>query len=590
MCIIDPMYIETVPNRNSPPAILLREGWREGKKTRKRTLANLSVWPRHKIANLSVWPRHKIETLRRLLRDEALVSPQDLFSTHQTLPHGHVEAVLKAMRKLGLEQIISAKRCRERDLVMAMIAQRLLHPCSKLATTRDWHTTTLAEELSVQDAGEDELYQALDWLLERQPRIEKKLAGRHLCDGGLVLYDVSSSYYEGHTCPLARFGHNRDGKKGLPIIVYGVMTDSEGRPIAVQVYPGNTGDPTTVEDQVEKLRQQFHLSRVVLVGDRGMLTQPQIEKLKAHPGLGWITALTSAAIRPLLEDGALQLSLLDEKNLAEITTPQYPGERLMACYNPLLEEERGRKRQALLQATEKLLSKISQQVARRTKKPIKQAEIALKVGKVLGRYKMGKHFDLTTGEGTFQFSRRQESIQREASLDGIYVIRTSESQERLSAEDTVRSYKSLAQVERAFRSLKAIDLLIRPIRHRTEDRVPAHIFLCLLAYYVEWHMRRAWASLLFQDEELLQTRKHRDPILPVTPSESAQKRKTTHQTSEGFPVHSFQTLMTDLASRARVTYRLHGEPSGPTFQQVPEPTPLQAKAYQLLDSFPVAGN
>jgi transposase len=573
------MYIETVPNRNSPPAILLREGWREGKKTRKRTLANLSDWP-----------QGKIETLRRLLRDETLVSPQDLFSTQQTLPHGHVEAVLNAMRKLGLEQMISAKRCRERDLVVAMIAQRLLHPCSKLATTRDWHTTTLAEELSVENASEDELYQAMDWLLERQPHIEKKLAERHLADGGLVLYDVSSSYYEGHSCPLARFGHNRDGKKGLPIIVYGVMTDSEGRPIAVQVYPGNTGDPTTVEDQVEKLRQQFQLSRVVLVGDRGMLTQPQIEKLKVHPGLGWITALTTAAIRPLLESGALQLSLLDEKNLAEITAPQYPGERLMACYNPLLEEERGRKRQALLEATEKELAKISQQVARRTKKPMKQTEIALKVGKVLGRYKMGKHFAHTIGEGTFQFSRRQESIQQEASLDGIYVIRTSESQERLSAEDTVRSYKSLAQVERAFRSLKGIDLLIRPIRHRTQDRVPAHIFLCLLAYYVEWHMRRAWASLLFQDEQLPMSRKHRDPILPAMPSESAREKKITHQTADGLPVHSFHTLMAELASRARVTYRLHAEPSGPSFQQVPDPTLLQAKAYQLLASFPVAGN
>jgi transposase len=573
------MYIETVPNRNSPPAILLREGWREGRKTHKRTLANLSAWP-----------QHKIETLRRLLRDETLLSPQDLFCTQQTLPQGHVEAVLRAIRRLGLEQMISPKRCRERDLVVAMIAQRLLHPCSKLATTRDWHTTTLAEELSVEDGGEDELYKAMDWLLKRQPRIEKKLAQRHLADGGLVLYDVSSSYYEGHSCPLARFGHNRDGKKGLPIIVFGVMTDFEGRPVAVQVYPGNTGDPTTVEDQVEKLRQQFQLSRVVLVGDRGMLTQPQIEKLKAHPGLGWITALTSAAIRPLVESGALQLSLLDEKNLAEITAPQYPGERLIACYNPLLEEERGRKRQALLEATEKELAKISQQVARRTHKPMKEAQIALKVGKVLGRYKMGKHFAHTIGEGTFQFCRRPESIQQEASLDGIYVIRTSESQQRLSAEDTVRSYKSLAHVERAFRSLKGISLLIRPIRHRTEDRVPAHIFLCLLAYYVEWHMLRAWAALLFEDEQLPQTRKQRDPILPATPSESALQKKITHQTADGLPVHSFQTLMAHLASRARVTYRLQADPSGPTFQQLPTPTPLQAKAYQLLASFPVAGN
>jgi ribosomal protein L35 len=309
------MYIETVPNRNSPPAILLREGWREGSKTFKRTLANLSHWP-----------QQKIETFRRLLQDEPLVSPQDLFCTHKTLPHGHVEAILTAMRKLGLDSLLAAKRCRERDLVMAMIAARLLHPCSKLATTREWHTTTLAEELSVADATEDDLYQAMDWLLQRQPRIEKKLAARHLSEDCLVLYDVSSSYYEGHTCPLARYGHDRDGKKGLPVIVYGVMTDGEGRPIAVEVYPGNTGDTTTVADQVEKLRDRFQLSRVVLVGDRGMLTQPQIDKMKMHPGLSWITALTSVAIRGLLETGALQLSLLDETNLAEITSPDYPGE------------------------------------------------------------------------------------------------------------------------------------------------------------------------------------------------------------------------------------------------------------------------
>src|SRR5438132_3674908 len=331
------MYIETVPNRNSPPAVLLREGWREGSKTLKRTLANLSHWP-----------QRKIDAFRRLLQDEPLVSPQDLFRTRQTLPHGHVEAILMAMHKLGLDSLLAAKRCRERDLVMAMIATRLLHPCSKLATTREWHTTTLAEELSVADATEDDLYQAMDWLLERQPRIEKKLAARHLSEDGLVLYDVSSSFYEGRTCPLAQFGHDRDGKKGLPIIVYGVMTNGEGCPVAVSVYAGNTGDPTTVADQIEKLRERFGLVRVVMVGDRGMLTQPQIDKLKQHSGLGWITALTSTAIQELVKQGALQLSLLDEKNLAEITAPDYPGERLMVCHNPVLGEQRQRKRQALL--------------------------------------------------------------------------------------------------------------------------------------------------------------------------------------------------------------------------------------------------
>jgi transposase len=574
-----PMYIETVPNRNSSPAVLLREGWRQGSKTLKRTLANLSHWP-----------QQKIETFRRLLQDEPLVSPQDLFCTLKTLPHGHVEAILMAMRKLGLDSLLAAKRCRERDLVMAMIAARLLHPCSKLATTREWHTTTLAEELSVADATEDDLYQAMDWLLERQPRIEKKLAARHLSEDCLVLYDVSSSYYEGHTCPLAQYGHDRDGKKRLPIIVYGVMTDGEGRPIAVQVYPGNTGDPTTVADQVEKLRDRFQLSRVVLVGDRGMLTQPQIDKMKTHPGLGWITALTSVAIRGLLETGALQLSLLDETNLAEITSPDYPGERLMVCHNPLLEEERGRKRRELLEATETALTKVSKQVERRKKKPLKEAEIALKVGKVLGCYKMGKHFLYTIGEGKFQWSRREQTIEQEAKLDGIYVIRTSESVARLSAADTVRSYKSLAQVERAFRTLKGVDLLIRPIRHRTEDRVPAHIFLCLLAYYVEWHLRQAWAPLLFEDEQLAQERRRRDPILPATGSPSAQEKKLTRQTADGFPVHSFATLMAELASRARVTYGLKSEESTPSFQQVPEPTALQAKAYALLALLPVVGN
>jgi transposase len=573
------MYVEIVPNRNSPPAILLREGWREGNKTRKRTLANLSDWP-----------KEKIESLRRLLRDEPLVSPQDLFRTQQTLPHGHVEAILNTMRKFGLDSLISAKRCRERDLVVAMIAERLIHPCSKLATTRDWHSTTLAEELGVSDATEDDLYEAMDWLLERKPRIEKKLAERHLSDDCLVLYDVSSSYYEGRTCPLAQYGHDRDGQKGLPIIVYGVITDVTGRPIAVDVYPGNTSDQKTVVDQIEKLQKSFGLSRVVLVGDRGMLTQPQIEKIKEHSGWGWITALTSVAIRQLAEKGALQLSFLDEKNLAEVASPDYPGERLIACNNPLLKEERGRKRQELLEASEKGFTKIAKEVTRRKKKPLKEAEIAMKVGKVLGRYKMSKHFVCTMGEGSFQWARREESIQAEARLDGIYILRTSESKERLSAEDTVRSYKRLSEVERAFRCLKGIDLLVRPIHHRDEQRVEAHIFLCLLAYYLEWHMRKAWASLLFEDGELSEERKRRDPILPAKPSESAQQKKRTRKTADGFPVHSLKTLMAELASRARVTYTVGSDSASPSFKQVPQPTPLQARAYELLSLLPVAGN
>jgi len=572
------MYIETVPNRNSPPAILLREGWREGKKTHKRTLANLSDWP-----------KQKIETLRRLLRDETLVSPDDLVDTKKTLPHGHVEAILGTIRKLGLDSMIASKPCRERDLVVAMIAERLIHPCSKLATTRRWHATSLAEELGVEDADEDDLYEAMDWLLARQQRIEKKLAQRHLVDGALVLYDVTSSYYEGHTCPWARHGHDRDGQKGLPIIVYGVLTDNEGRPIAVHVYTGNTGDPTTVADQVTKLREQFGLSRVVLVGDRGMLTQPQIDKLKEHPGLGWITALTSVAIRKLVDEGALQLSLFDRKNLAEVTSKDYPGERLVVCFNPLLAEERVRKRQELLAATEQELVKLARAVARRKKKLMTQSEIGIKAGKVLGRYKVGKHFMLKIGEGTFTWTRRAEAIEREAALDGIYVIRVTEPKERLSSEDTVRTYKGLSQVERAFRCLKAIDLLVRPIRHRTEDRVPAHIFLCMLAYYVEWHMRKALAPILFEDEELEKDRKRRDPILPAKPSESVKMKKWTHVTPDGLPVHDFTSLMSDLASRSRVTYKLASKGIDLTFKQVPAPTDLQRRAYGLLGLLPVSG-
>jgi transposase len=572
------MYIETVPNRNSPPAILLREGWRQGKKTYKRTLANLSGWP-----------AHKIETLRRLLRDEQLVSPQDLFETEKTLPHGHVEAILGTIRKLGLESVISAKHCPERDLVVAMIAGRLIHPCSKLATTRHWHTTTLAEELSVQYADEDDLYAAMDWLLERKGRIEKKLAERHLTDGSTVLYDVTSSYYEGRTCPWAEFGHDRDGRKGLPIIVYGVMTDDEGRPVSVEVYRGNTGDPTTVADQVEKLRQKFALSRVVLVGDRGMLTQTQIRELKKHPGLGWITALRSAAIRKLVDGGALQLSLFDEKNLAEIKSPDYPDERLMVCFNPILAGERGRKRGELLQSTEVGLTKLAQEVARRTRTPLKQSEIGVKAGKILGRYKVAKHFTLKIRDGGFEWARREDAIKKEAELDGIYVIRTSEPTERLSAADTVRRYKSLSQVERMFRCLKALDLLVRPIRHRSEERVPAHIFLCMLAYYVEWHLRQALAPILFEDEELEKERKRRDPVLPAKPSESVKMKKRTHTTLDGLPVHDFDSLMAELATCGKVTYKLKSKEIDLRINQQPDLTPLQRRAYELLGLLPVIG-
>lgn len=573
------MYVETVPNRKSPPAILLRESWREGKKVKKRT-----------VANLSRWPAERVESLRRLLRGETLVSPDDVFATERTLPHGGVEGVLGSIRKLGLDGVIASKRCRERDLVLAMVAEQLIHPCSKLATTRLWHSTTLSEELGVTDADEDELYRAMDWLVARQRRIENKLAGRHLCEGGLVLYDVTSSYYEGKRCPLVRYGHNRDGKKGAPVIVYGVMTDGEGRPVAVDVYPGNTADPTTVPDQVEKLQRRFGLSRVVLVGDRGMLTKTQVEHLRAHPGLGWISALRGPSVRKLVEGGELQMSLFDEKNVAEITSPEYPGERLIACFNPLLAEERRGKREELLAATETGLSRVSQQVSRPRRNPLGKAEIGLRVGRVLHRFKVGKHFKLKIEDGLFEWSRREESIRGEEALDGIYVIRTSEPKERISPDDVVRNYKSLAQVERAFRTLKGLEVLVRPIRHRKDPRVRAHVFVCFLAYYVEWHMRKALAPLLFEDEEREQNRKTRDPVAPARPSPSARRKKATHFTPDGLPVHSFHTLLKDLATRCRNTCRVKSDPSAPRFQMVTEPTPLQAKALQLLGLYPVTGN
>jgi len=572
------MYIETVPNRNSRPAVLLREGWREGKKICKRTLANLSDWS-----------EARIEALRRVLKNEPLASPQDAFVIERSLPHGHVQALLSAIKRMGLDILLAAKRVRERDLVLAMIVERLLHPCSKLATTRLWHSSTLAEELGVTDATEDDLYEAMDWLLERQPRIEQKLAARHLSEGTQVLYDVTSSYYEGRTCPLMRFGHDRDGKRGRPIVVYGALTDAHGRPIALEVYPGNTGDPTTVPDQVQKLRSRFHLDHVVLVGDRGMLTHVQIEKLKQYPGLGWISALRSADIQQLVQGGALQLSLFDEQNLAEIVAPEFPGERLIACHNPLLAEERRRKRAALLAATEQKLAGIAREVARRKRTPLTAAEIGKKVGAVMNQFKMAKHFDTTIKEGAFAYARREQQIEREAQLDGIYVIRTSEPQSRLSAADTVRSYKLLAQVEHAFRCLKGIDILVRPIRHRDEQRVKAHLFLCMLAYYVEWHMRKALASLLFDDEQLDEDRKTRDPVAPAKPSAQAKKKKLVRVTADGLPIHSFETLLADLATRCRNRCRIKSDPNGTPFTHLTEPTPLQQRVFELLELLPVTG-
>ncbi len=568
------MHIETVPNRGSRPTILLREGWREGGRVRKRTLANLTHWP-----------AHQVESLRQVLRGEVVVSVDEVFSVERSLPHGHVQAVLVAIRQLGFDRLISPRRCRERDLVLAMLVEQLIHPCSKLATTRVWHTTTLAEELSVQDADEDELYEAMDWLLAQQGRIEKGLAKRHLHEGGLVLYDVSSSYYEGHNCPLARFGHNRDKKKGKRIIVYGVMTDGQGRPVAVEVYPGNTSDPKTVPEQVEKLRERFGLSRAVLVGDRGMLTQTQIEHLRTCPGIGWISALRSPAIRKLVEGGIVQMSLFDERDLAEVSSPEYPGERLVACMNPLLKQERRRKREELLAMTAAGLEKIVREVARRTRTPLRDGEIGVKVGKVLSAHKVGKHFRTRIEDGALHWERDEEAIEREAQLDGIYVIRTSESRDQLSAPDAVRQYKSLSQVERLFRTLKGIDIRVRPIRHRTESRVRAHIFLCMLAYYVEWHLRQVWKPLLFEDEELEANRRTRDPVAPAQPSESAVAKKALRTAGE-FVVHSFETLIQELGTRCRNRCRMTSAPTGATIDRLTEATPLQERALGLVSALP----
>jgi transposase len=566
------MYVDIVPNRSSPPAVLLRESWREGGKVHKRTLANISHWS---------W--EKVESLRRLLRDEKLVPAEGLFRIEASLPHGHVMAILASLRAIGLERMIAPRRSRQRDLVVAMIVQQLLHADSKLADTRLWHSTTLAEEMEVADADENELYGALDWLLDQQQKIEGRLASSHFAEGGRVFYDVSSSYYEGSHCALARFGHDRDGKRGKAVIIYGVLADSDGRPVAVDVYEGNTADPNTVADQVSKLRERFGLQRIVLVGDRGMLTNTQIENLKRYPALGWISALRSPAIRKLMDKGALGPELFDEKNLAEILSPDYPDERLVACYNPLLAAERRRKRIELLEVTEGELGRIRAEVERRTNTPLAAKEIALKVGRKINRWKMAKHFRLTIEDSKLEWSRKSEAIRREEELDGIYIIRTSESDKRLSAPEAVRQYKNLSQVERIFRTCKGVDILIRPIRHRVVGRVRAHIFLCMLTYYVEWHMRKALAPLLYHDEELEQLRADRDPVAKAEPSQSAKRKKARRKTADGLALHSFSSLLQALGTLCRHQCSFpYGADSESTLTKLTEPNKLQKKAFELL--------
>jgi hypothetical protein len=572
------MYVESVPNRSSPPAILLRQSVRQGNKVHKRTLANLSDWP-----------PQKVEALRRVLRGQDVgPDPAKALVITRTLPHGHVAAVLGAIRKLGLDAILACRRCRQRDLVLAMIAARILFPASKLDTVQRWSACTLAQELGVGDADEDELYAALDWLLERQPAIETKLAQRHLQQGASVLYDLSSSYYYGTHCPLAKFGHDRDSK-GLPIIVYGVLANGGGCPVAAEVYAGNTSDPKTVLEQVSKLRERFGVGRVVLVGDRGSVTSTNIEKLKACPEVGWIGALRTEAIRALVQAKVIQPSLFDQQNLAEVTCPDYPGERLVACFNPLLADERRRKRDELLAATDKELARLAAEVKRRKKKLLTAAQIALKAGRRVNKYKMAKHFDLTIGDNRFAYAPKTAQIQAEARLDGIYVVRTSEPAQTWPAAEVVRGYKSLAHVERAFRCLKGVDLKVRPIWLRTEAHVRAHVLLCVLAYYVEWHMRAALAELLYADEELEQSRATRDQVLPPRTSASAAAKKATHVTASGLPAQSFAGLLGELATLARNWCAMRDDPEGTSFTLHTQPTPLQRRAMELLGLCPVEG-
>ncbi len=567
------MHIDVVPNRGSRPAYLLREAWREGKKIRKRTLANLSS-----LAD------DQIEAIRRVLHGEKLAAVGELFEVTASRIHGDTDAVLAAMKRLGMRELLSTRPSFEADVVMGMIAARVVAPHTKLATTRWWRTRTLPQDLSIEHATEDDLYKAMDWLLDHQDLIEKKLAGRHLKNGGLALYDLTSSYFEGKTCPLAAMGHNRDGKKNKLQVNYGLLADKRGRPVAVSVYEGNTNDAKTLMPLVEKLRKDFGIERVVLVGDRGMIGQAAVEDLRKIAGLEWITALKSSQIRALVEGGALQLGLFDEKNLFELTHPDYPGERLVACRNVELGRLRGHKRQALLEATTKELEKVRAMVKRGDLRGA--GKIGVRAGRVVNKYKVAKHFELTIEDGRFAFALRAEEIAAEAALDGIYVIRTSLSKKEMSAANAVRSYKSLSDVERAFRSLKTIDLEVRPIHHRLADRVRAHIFLCMLAYYVEWHMREAWRSILFADEDL-EAKATRDPVAPAKRSEAAEAKAVTKTLADGTPAHSFRTALADLSTIVRNTCRTPGVPNAPTFAVVTTPAAAQQRAMDLLPEIAV---
>lgn len=550
---------------------LLRRSYREDGKVKNETLGNLSHLP-----------DALIDIIRRSLQGETFVAASEAFEVVRSRAHGHVQAVSVAMQRLGLASVLASQPSRERDLVLAMVASRIVQPDTKLATTRRWHCSSLAEDFGVADANEDDLYAAMDWLLARQDAIEHKLATRHLREGALVLYDLSSSYFEGSTCPLAKRGYSRDGRRGTLQLNYGLLTDARGCPVAVSVFEGNTSDSLTFLPAVERVREHFGLAQVVMVGDRGMVSQKAIDELRGQGGIDWITALKSVSIRALLEQGHLQLGLFDQRNLAEITSPDYPGERLVACRNDALAKLRAHKRESLLQATEALLVvvKASVDAGRLTG----QDKIGVQVGKIINRHKVAKHFELNIGDAALTWSRRQDAIDAEAALDGLYVIRTSLQAQCMDAPSCVRSYKALANVERAFRSLKTVDLKVRPIHHRLADRVRAHILLCMLAFYVEWHMREAWRELMFADTDQA-AKATRDPVAPAKRSASAQRKAASKRLDDEEPVHSFATLMAEMATLVRNTCRTpNAGADTPTFELLTTASAHQQRALALLQA------
>ena len=570
------MHIDIVPNRKARPTYLLRESVREGKRVRKRTLANLSALD-----------EGQIETIRRALKGEKLVPAVGAFECVASKHHGHVEAVRAAMSRLRFDALIDAQHSRMRDLVIALVASRIVAPeASKLGTMPALADTTLVDDLGIGDADEDELYAAMDWLIERQGKIEKKLAGRHLRNGGLVLFDLTSSYFEGETCPLAQRGYSRDRKPGTLQVNYGLLTDERGCPVSVSAFEGNVADPRTLMPQVNKVRASFGIDKLVMVGDRGMISNVQIEAMKALDGTDWITALKSGAIAKLLDDETLQPDLFDERNLISLAHPDYPGERLIACRNPALAKRRAAKRRELIAATAGKLDAMKTLVASRKLRGA--AKIGMRVGKVIGRHKMEKHFDLTITDTAFDYAVSEARVAEEAALDGIYVIRTSVAAEAMSSEQTVLSYKKLADVERAFRTMKGMDLNVRPIRHRLEGRVKAHLLLCLLAYYVQWHMIEAWAELTFKDEKPVSASRKRNPVAPAKRSQAALDKAHTRTLADGTRALSFGQLLGHLATIVRNTLRPRdARPGEATFTLTTTPNPKQARALELLATIDV---